>query len=254
MSTDETSNEGARHALVVGGGSGIGAALVEAYRQRGVEPIVWDVAGERDVDCDISDPTAVESVTAATIDTYGVPTEISVTAGIGQSGLLIDESPEAWDRVLAVNTRGPWLVMRALARALAARSTPASIVVTSSISAHLTDRAMGLYCVSKAALNMLVQVAAAEWAPLGIRVNAVAPGVTETPMLGRAPTDRGWLLHVQQRTALGRLGQPGDVAEAILALHGLGWVTGQTLDCDGGLALHSPIDAFGETTPRPGAK
>ena len=95
---------------------------------------------------------------------------------------------------------------------------------------------------------MLVKVAACEWAPLGIRVNAVGPGVTETPMLGRAPTDSGWLRAVAERTALGRLGRAADIAQAVLALHDLEWVTGQVLDCDGGLSLHSPIDAFGEAT------
>ena len=122
------------------------------------------------------------------------------------------------------------------------------MVATSSVSAHLVDRAMGPYCASKAALSMLVKVAACEWAPLGIRVNAVGPGVTETPMLGRAPTDGGWLRAVAERTALGRLGRAADIAQAVLALHDLEWVTGQVLDCDGGLSLHSPIDAFGEAT------
>jgi NAD(P)-dependent dehydrogenase (short-subunit alcohol dehydrogenase family) len=104
---------------------------------------------------------------------------------------------------------------------------------------------MGLYCASKAALSMIVRVAACEWAPFGIRVNAIGPGVTQTPMLGRAPTESGWLSDVQHRTPLGRLGQADDIADAVAAVHGMAWVTGQVLDCDGGLSLHSPIDAFG---------
>jgi NAD(P)-dependent dehydrogenase (short-subunit alcohol dehydrogenase family) len=148
---------------------------------------------------------------------------------------------------MAVNLRGPWLVMRAMAKAMMEASVAGSIVATSSVSAHLVDRAMGTYCASKAALSMIVQVAACEWAPHGIRVNAVAPGVTEMPMLGRAPRRSGWLAAVRQRTPLGRLGTPEDVARAVRALHDLDWVTGQVLDCDGGLALHSPIDAFGES-------
>ena len=93
---------------------------------------------------------------------------------------------------------------------------------------------------------MVVEIAACEWAPHGIRVNAVGPGVTATPMLGRAPTDTGWLAAVQRRTPLGRLGQADDIAEVIRLLHGAQWVTGQILEADGGLGLHSPIDAFGE--------
>jgi NAD(P)-dependent dehydrogenase (short-subunit alcohol dehydrogenase family) len=68
-------------------------------------------------------------------------------------------------------------------------------------------------------------------------------------MLGRAPVDSGWLAAVQRRTPLGRLGQAEDIAELVLALHGLPWVTGQIVDCDGGLSLYSPIDAFGEAAP-----
>jgi 3-oxoacyl-[acyl-carrier protein] reductase len=103
---------------------------------------------------------------------------------------------------------------------------------------------MGLYCASKAALDMVIAVAALEWAPT-VRVNGVAPGVTDTAMLGPAPRDRGWLPSVAGRTALGRLGTPDDVAEAILAVHALGWVTGEVVRCDGGLSHHSPIDPMG---------
>ena len=78
-------------------------------------------------------------------------------------------------------------------------------------------------------------------------MNAVGPGVTETPMLGLSPTDSGWLAAVTERTPLGRLGRPADIAQAVLALHHMDWVTGQVLECDGGLALHSPIDAYGES-------
>jgi NAD(P)-dependent dehydrogenase (short-subunit alcohol dehydrogenase family) len=119
----------------------------------------------------------------------------------------------------------------------------------SSISARLIDRGMGVYCASKAALSMLVRVAAAEWGPYGLRVNAVAPGVTSTPMLGFGPSpsieSSPWLTGVVERTALGRLGEPQDVAQVALSLHDMEWVTGQVVECDGGLALRSPIDAYG---------
>jgi NAD(P)-dependent dehydrogenase (short-subunit alcohol dehydrogenase family) len=161
--------------------------------------------------------------------------------------MLLDLPVEEWDHVIAVNTRGPLLVMRACARAMIDTDTPGSIVATSSVSARLVDRSMGAYCASKAALSMLVEVAACEWAPHGIRVNAVGPGVTATPMLGRAPnTETGWLASVQARTPLGRLGQADDIAQVIRLLHDARWVTGQILEADGGLGLHSPIDAFGE--------
>jgi len=236
--------------IVVGGASGIGLAVVERYRATGTNVVVWDVTGDPDVECDIADPAQIDAATAATVERFGVPGEVTVTAGIGHSAMLLTLDPDEWDRVIAINTRGPWLVMRSLAAAMIEAGTPGSIVATSSISAHVIDRGMGAYCASKAALSTLVQIAAMEWAPKGIRVNAVGPGVTQTAMLGRAPVDSGWLAAVQQRTALGRLGQPADIAEVVTGLHAMAWVTGQIIDCDGGLSLYSPIDSFGEHQPR----
>jgi NAD(P)-dependent dehydrogenase (short-subunit alcohol dehydrogenase family) len=115
------------------------------------------------------------------------------------------------------------------------------------VSAQLPDRSMGLYCASKAALDMVVRVAAVEWGPR-IRVNAVAPGVTDTPMLGGIPRSGPWLSGVGRRTALGRLGRPDDIAETVLAVHAMSWVTGQSIRCDGGLSLFSPIDPTGAGT------
>jgi NAD(P)-dependent dehydrogenase (short-subunit alcohol dehydrogenase family) len=239
----------ARSALVVGGGSGIGAAVAAHSRVRGLSVTVWDIAGDRDVDCDVTRTESIDAAMRATLDRAGAPDQLTVTAGIGHAGLLLDDSVEAWDRVIGVNARGPWLVMRAVAKTIRASGQTGSIVAVSSISAHVVDRNMGLYCASKAALDMVVRVAACEWAPYGIRVNAVAPGVTQTPMLGRVPTETGWLADVCDRTALGRLGTPDDIAATILATHEMEWVTGQSIDCDGGLGLHSPIDSYGATHP-----
>jgi NAD(P)-dependent dehydrogenase (short-subunit alcohol dehydrogenase family) len=233
--------------VVVGGASGIGAAVAELERKRGADVLVWDVAGDFDVECDVTDAAAVDAATAATLERLGVPGEVTVTAGIGHSGMLLDVTAEDWDRVMAINARGPLLAMRALAKTMIDAGTPGSIVATSSVSARLVDRSMGAYCASKAALSMVVEIAACEWAPHGIRVNAVGPGVTVTPMLGRAPnTESGWLAAVQERTPLGRLGTAEDIAQVIRVLHDAQWVTGQILEADGGLGIHSPIDAFGE--------
>lgn len=235
--------------VVVGGASGIGAAVVERYRDAGRPVVVWDVHESADIRCDLTDEQQIDAALAATLDRVDeLPTEITVTAGVGHSGLLNDITRAEWDRVLAVNVTGPWLVMRAWARQFVAHDANASIVATSSVSARLVDRSMGAYCTSKAALSMTVRVAAAEWAPT-IRVNAVAPGVTATPMLGGAPVDSGWLRDVAHRTALGRLGSADDIADAVLALHALPWVTGQVLEVDGGLAMWSPINAWDATHP-----
>jgi NAD(P)-dependent dehydrogenase (short-subunit alcohol dehydrogenase family) len=230
-------------AVVVGGGSGIGAAVAAAQRARGDEVLVWDRGDGADVHCDITDPAQVEAATAATVERIGAPELVTITAGIGHGGFLLDAPADDWDRVVGVNAKGVWLAMRALARPMLDRGG-GSIVATSSVSARLADRTMGLYCASKAALDMVIAVAALEWAPT-LRVSGVAPGVTDTPMLPPVPRDRGWLARVADRTALGRLGRPDDIAETILALHGMRWVTGQIVPCDGGLSRHSPIDPLG---------
>src|ERR1700761_5373987 len=102
-------------AVVIGGGSGIGAALVQRYRDDGLPVSVWDISGDRDVTCDVADPSSVD---AAVGRMAVLPTEVTITAGIGHSGLLADATAEEWDHVMAVNARGPWLCMRGLARVL----------------------------------------------------------------------------------------------------------------------------------------
>ncbi|MFZ0251935.1 MAG: SDR family oxidoreductase [Acidimicrobiales bacterium] len=236
-------------ALVIGGGSGIGAALADAHRAHGTTVVTWDIAGTRDVTCDITEPGAIDDAVGVTRARWGVPNCITVTAGVGHSGRLTEAEPDAFDRIMRVNARGPWLCMRAWVGALQDEQIAGSFVAVSSVSARLVDPTMGLYCASKAALSMLVRVAAAEWGEFGIRVNAVAPGVTRTPMLGRGLSasveGSQWLSGVAGRTALGRLGEADDIAQAIVALHTMEWVTGQVLECDGGLSLRSPIDAGG---------
>jgi NAD(P)-dependent dehydrogenase (short-subunit alcohol dehydrogenase family) len=230
-------------AVVVGGGSGIGAEVAAQHRARGDDVVVWDISEAVDIHCDVGDPDQVAAATMTTLDQIGVPDLVTITAGVGHGGLLLDVLADDWDRVLGVNAKGVWLTMRALARPML-EGAGGSIVAISSVSARLADQTMGLYCASKAALDMVIKVASVEWAP-AVRVNGVAPGVTDTPLLGPISRDKGWLRHVAGRTALARLGTPADVAEAVFAVHGMRWATGQIIRCDGGLSLHSPIDPLG---------
>jgi NAD(P)-dependent dehydrogenase (short-subunit alcohol dehydrogenase family) len=240
-------------ALVVGGASGIGAAVVDAHHARGDTVVVWDRNPDAArlspepaalVACDVRDDAAVATRTEELLATRGLPSMVTLTAGVGHAGTLLATSRQAWDEVQAVNVGGVVSVLRHLAGALVAAGQEGSFVVTTSVSGTLVDRGMGAYCASKAAADMLVRVAAAELGEHGIRVNAVAPGVTRTPMVPVAD-DTPWLTAVRQRTALGRTGTAGEVAAAVLALHDLAWVTGAILPADGGLSLHSPIDSYG---------
>jgi NAD(P)-dependent dehydrogenase (short-subunit alcohol dehydrogenase family) len=231
--------------VVTGGGSGIGRAVVERLRAAEHTVVVWDIEGG-DIDCDISDPDAVSAALDRTIASHGVPSRLVACAGIGAAGLLLEQAPADWQRVIDTNLTGTWLTMRAVAKAMVDQGSGGSIVAVSSISGTLADRDMGAYCVSKAGIDMLVRVAATEWGVHGIRVNAVGPGVTRTPMLADPEQLPGWVEGLTERTALGRLGEADDVAEAIVAVLEMSWVTGQTVFADGGLALHSPIDSYGQ--------
>ena len=232
-------------ALVTGGASGIGQEVAARLRDAGHDVVVWDLA-RADIDCDVSDPDAVSAAMERTVREHGVPTRIVTCAGIGASGMLLQQSLAEWERVLAVNLTGTWLTIRAGAQAMIDAGVGGSIVAVSSISGTVADRDMGAYCVSKAGVDMLVKVAAVEWGAHGIRVNAVGPGVTRTPMLAKPEQLPGWVEGLSERTALGGLGAATDVAGAIVGVLELPWVTGQIVHADGGLALHSPIDAYGQ--------
>ncbi|WP_242660984.1 SDR family NAD(P)-dependent oxidoreductase [Mycobacterium alsense] len=233
-------------AVVTGGASGIGREVATRLREAGHDVVVWDLSGG-DIACDVSDPDAVSAALERTVRDHGVPSRMVACAGIGASGMLLEQPLAEWERVLAVNLTGTWLTIRAAARAMVDAGVGGSIVAVSSISGTLADRDMGAYCVSKAGVNMLVKVAAAEWGGHGIRVNAVGPGVTRTPMLAKPEQLPGWVQGLSERTALGGVGEAADVAGAVVGVLELPWVTGQVVHADGGLALHSPIDAYGQT-------
>jgi NAD(P)-dependent dehydrogenase (short-subunit alcohol dehydrogenase family) len=232
-------------AVVTGGGSGIGRAVVDRLRGAGADVVVWDI-NDGDIRCDIKDPESVSAAIEQTVADHGTPDRLVACAGVGVSGQLLDQTRADWQRVIDTNLTGTWLTMRAVARAMIDARSAGSIVAVSSISGTLADRDMGAYCVSKAGIDMLVRVAAAEWGPHGIRVNAVGPGVTRTPMLAKPEQLPGWVEGLNERTALGRLGEADDVAEVIVAVLEMSLVTGQIVFADGGLALHSPIDSYGQ--------
>jgi NAD(P)-dependent dehydrogenase (short-subunit alcohol dehydrogenase family) len=240
-------------ALVTGGASGIGHEVANRLRDAGHDVVVWDLAGA-DIDCDISDPNAVSAAMERTVREHGVPSRVVTCAAVGAAGVLLKQSPEQWERVLAVNLTGTWLTLRAAARAMIDAGVEGSVVAVSSISGTIADRDMGAYCVSKAGVDMLVKVAAVEWGTHGIRVNAVGPGVTRTPMLPNPEALPGWVEGLTERTALGGLGAAGDVADAIVGVLELPWVTGQVIHADGGLGLHSPIDSYGQVQRLKGRK
>jgi NAD(P)-dependent dehydrogenase (short-subunit alcohol dehydrogenase family) len=235
--------QGAR-AIVTGGASGIGAACVAHLQAAGARVVALDLAAASSADAtlrvDVSDEAAVVAGVHEAVAFLGGLDVAILSAGVGGSVPLIDMTTEEWDRVLNVNLRGAFVSLRECARAMTAGN--GRIVAVTSVSGFLSDRLMAHYAVSKAGLAQLVRSAARELGARGIRVNAVAPGATDTPMF--APTDRlpGYREQVASRSALGRVGTAAEVAQAVVALCTLDWVTGQIVAADGGVSLHSPID------------
>jgi NAD(P)-dependent dehydrogenase (short-subunit alcohol dehydrogenase family) len=234
--------QGAR-AIVTGGASGIGAACVLQLRGAGARVVSLDLADAPDADwsvcADVADEDAVVAGVGEAVAQLGGLDVAVLSAGVGGSAPLLDLTTQEWDRVLNVNLRGAFVSLRECGRAMTGGG---AIVAVTSISGFLSERLMAHYAVSKAGLAQLVRSAARELGARGIRVNAVAPGTTDTPMF--APTERlpGYREQVARRAALGRLGTAADVAQAVVALCRLDWVTGQIVAADGGVSLHSPID------------
>jgi NAD(P)-dependent dehydrogenase (short-subunit alcohol dehydrogenase family) len=234
-------------AIVTGGASGIGAATVEVLRAAGARVAVLDVQqgsgpAELYIRCDISVEEEVVSATRQAHDALGGIDVAVLNAGVGGFASLLELSSAEWDRVLGVNLRGTFLCLREVGKAMVAGGRGGAVVAVSSISGFLADRMMGHYSVSKAGVGELVRVAARELGPFGIRVNAVAPGTTDTPMFASTRRLPGYRERVAERAALGEVGTPDGVARAVTALLELDWVTGQVLAADGGVSLWSPID------------
>lgn len=236
-----------RVALVTGGSSGIGRATVAQLREAGARVAVLDRVEAADavelfVRCDVADENMVVDAVAEVVAGVGPPDIAVLAAGVGGSSPLLRMSTREWDRVHSVNVRGLFVSLRECARAMVAHGRAGTIVVVGSVSGLLSDRSLAHYASSKAAAHQLVRVAAAELGGHGIRVNAVAPGTTDTPMFGATARLPGFREKVAERAALGRVGTADDVAQAIVAIASLDWVTGQVVAADGGVALRSPID------------
>ncbi len=233
-------------AIVTGGASGIGAATVAALQAAGARVAVLDLHDAPSADLSLSVDVGDEDQVVAAVHEagarLGAPDVAVVNAGVGGMGAILDLSTEEWDRVMRVNLRGGFVSLRECARAMVASERPGAIVAVTSVSGFLTDRSMAHYSVSKAGLAALVRVAARELGPHGIRVNGVAPGTTDTPMFAATDRMRGYRARVAARAALGRVGSAAEVAQAVVALCTLDWVTGQIVAADGGVSLASPID------------
>jgi NAD(P)-dependent dehydrogenase (short-subunit alcohol dehydrogenase family) len=197
--------------------------------------------------CDVTDPASIDIACESLWKEFGALHYAFINAGIAGVGTFLNMPSAEWDRVMNVNLRGAFLTMQRAGRLIRDTGDGGAIVATASSAGILADVGMVHYSVAKMGIRQMVRIAARELGRYDIRVNAVAPGVTNTPMTEGTKDLPGFHDSLRERTPLGRLGETDDIADAVLALFALKWVTGQTLAADGGITLYSGTDIPGVT-------
>lgn len=234
--------------LVTGGAAGIGAAIAAEGVRRGwrvgvVDRAASSVEGVSSFRADVTDAAAIVEV----VDEFGPPDITVNNAGLVRFGPLVDLSVDDWRSVVDVNLTGTFLVARTVARAVQAAGTTAAVVNISSMNGVVPGPKSGAYGSTKAAIGLLTQQMALEWAP-AIRVNAVAPGLIDAGMSAPIYADAEARRAREGRVPLARLGTERDIVDATLWLASdeARYVTGQTLLVDGGVTM-----SMLTTLPRP---
>jgi NAD(P)-dependent dehydrogenase (short-subunit alcohol dehydrogenase family) len=256
-----------RTALVTGGASGIGRATVQLMLERGWKVVAADLnqrAGEALIDelgadaeldfirTDVSDEDQVRAAVELVRSHFGAIGSVINNAGLGGAfGPLTEIEVEDWDFTFSVLVRGPFLGIKHGAKAMREQKTGGTIVNTGSISALAAGVSPQAYASAKAALLSLTRVAAAEFAADRIRVNAINPGFIRTPLT--SPTEASMGAAFRKAQPWPEVGAPEDVARVILFFAGedSGFVTGESLNVDGGVMAAGPLAGLSDPVGGP---
>jgi hypothetical protein len=248
-----------RFAIVTGASSGIGKATAIALAQKGFDVGIGfnsNAEGARQVAAeveahgvravtfrmDLTDPKAAADAVERAISELGGVDVFVNNAGVNRRASFLEETPEDWQRILTINTTGPFLCAQVAARHMVAQGRGGRIVNVTSVHELVPILGGSSYCASKGGLGLLTKVMALELARHGISVNAVSPGETATPMNG-VPESRDAAELSRPAIPMGRPGRSREVAALIAHLAGpdAAYITGVTLTVDGGLLLMSAI-------------
>lgn len=239
-----------RAVAVIGAGSGIGEGAAEACGRQGASVACFDlnlVAAQATADrivaaggraeaaeLDVTDAVAMASQLEA-LAARGNLQGVVATPGVNVRKRLLDYQPEEFDRVLALNLGGAMCVLQVAGR-MFAEAGGGSIVLLSSIRSLVVEPGQGVYAATKAGIAQLARTAAAELGPSGVRVNALAPGVVDTPLTKPIQNHEEWNRAYAQKTALGRWGRSDEIgnAAAFLICDASSYMTGAVLFVDGG--------------------
>lgn len=257
-----------RVAIVTGGANGIGKACARRFAEDGLKVVIADrdkesgraladeLGADKDkalfVDCNVADKLSVANLLAETRSAFGRLDILVNNAGIVAKGDILDLEAEDFDRVIAINLRGAFLVARAAARQMAEQIDEHderpddcrkryAIINMSSVNAVVSIPDQLAYCATKGALNQMTKSMALALAPRGIRVNAVGPGSINTDVLKAVMDDRKAMSRILSRTPVGKIGDPDEIAGvvAFLASRDASYITGECIYADGGrLALN----------------
>ena len=253
-----------KHALLTGGGGGIGLAVVLAYLAQGARCTVVDLAPQPSsvytdavaafagqvqyVGADITQLAAVDALVAAAEAQFGAIHILYNNAAIFDMAPLLDATEASYDRVFAVNVKALFFTMQKVLARMVAHGTRGAVINMASQAGRRGEALVAHYCASKAAVISYTQSAALAMAPHHIRVNAISPGVIDTPMW--AHVDALFAKYenlalgekkrqVGKAVPLGYMGAPADIAGAavFLASDEASYITAQTLNVDGGAVM-----------------